>query len=33
MHYRSEIRWRGLVEGKPGLHDDAPFALYALSRR
>lgn len=33
MHYRSEIRWRGLVEGKPGVHDDAPFGLYAVSRR
>jgi RimJ/RimL family protein N-acetyltransferase len=32
MRYRGEIRHRGLVEGRPGVHDDAPFALYALSR-
>jgi hypothetical protein len=23
----------GLVEGRPGVHDDAPFALYALQLR
>ena len=32
MHYRGEIRHRGLVEGRPAVHDDAPFAWYALSR-
>ena len=33
MHLCSEIRWRGLIEGKPGVHDEAPFAPYALSSR
>jgi hypothetical protein len=31
MRYRGEIRHRGLVEGRPGVHGDAPFAWYALS--
>jgi RimJ/RimL family protein N-acetyltransferase len=29
MAYAGEIRAPGLVEGRPGVHDDAPFALYA----
>ncbi|BBG04329.1 MULTISPECIES: GNAT family N-acetyltransferase [Pseudonocardia] len=28
MRYDREIRRRGLVEGRTGVHDDAPFALY-----
>jgi RimJ/RimL family protein N-acetyltransferase len=31
MGYVGEIRAPGLVEGRPGVHDDAPFALYASS--
>lgn len=30
MTYVSEIRRRGLVAGREGIHDDAPFALYRL---
>ena len=32
MSYRGEIRWPGLVEGRDGIVDDAPFALYVLAR-
>lgn len=32
MTFVGEIRHRGLVEGRTGEHDDAPFALYALRR-
>jgi RimJ/RimL family protein N-acetyltransferase len=31
MGYVGEIRCPGLVEGRPGVHDDAPFALYAIA--
>jgi RimJ/RimL family protein N-acetyltransferase len=30
LAYVGEIRSPGLVEGRPGVHDDAPFALYAI---
>jgi RimJ/RimL family protein N-acetyltransferase len=30
MGYVGEVPAPGLVEGRPGVHDDAPFALYAL---
>jgi RimJ/RimL family protein N-acetyltransferase len=30
MHLSGEIRTRGLIEGKSGEHDAAPFALYAI---
>jgi Acetyltransferase (GNAT) domain len=29
MAYVGEVTAPGLVEGRPGIHDDAPFALYA----
>ena len=32
MSYRGEIRRPGLVEGVDGMVEDAPFALYALTR-
>jgi RimJ/RimL family protein N-acetyltransferase len=32
MTLRGQIHRRGLVEGRDGLHDDAPFALYAIAR-
>lgn len=32
MRYAREIRLPGLVEGRDGVHDDAPFALYVLPR-
>jgi RimJ/RimL family protein N-acetyltransferase len=32
MRWAGEISARGLVEGKSGEHDNAPFALYAVSR-
>lgn len=32
MRYVEEIRAPGLVEGLDGVHDDAPFALYAVTR-
>ncbi len=32
MTFRGQIRRRGLIEGREGLHDEAPFALYSLSR-
>jgi hypothetical protein len=30
MRMVGEITARGLIEGKGGEHDDAPFALYAI---
>lgn len=33
MTYDREIRLPGLVEGKPGVHPDAPFALYVTELR
>jgi RimJ/RimL family protein N-acetyltransferase len=33
MTFVGEIREPGLVKGRAGLHDDAPFALYALQLR
>lgn len=32
MTLRGEVHRCGLVEGRDGLHDDAPFALYGLAR-
>jgi RimJ/RimL family protein N-acetyltransferase len=32
MRQLGELRARGLVEGRPGVHHDAPFALYARAR-
>jgi hypothetical protein len=32
MRQVGEFRGRGLVEGRPGVHDGAPFALYARAR-
>lgn len=32
MRHVGEFPHRGLVEGRDGVHDDAPFALYALRR-
>lgn len=32
MRYVKELYLPGLVEGREGIHDDAPFALYALTR-
>jgi RimJ/RimL family protein N-acetyltransferase len=31
MGFVGEFGARGLVEGRPGVHDDAPFALYATT--
>lgn len=31
MTYVRDIPWRGYVEGKHGMHDDAPFALYRIT--
>ena len=33
MRYAGEIRTRGTVEGLEGEHDDAPFAVYIVTRR
>ena len=33
LRYVGEIRSRGLVEGRDGVQDDAPFAVGALLRR
>jgi RimJ/RimL family protein N-acetyltransferase/8-oxo-dGTP pyrophosphatase MutT (NUDIX family) len=30
MEFAGEIRTEGLVEGQPGVHPDAPFAVYAI---
>jgi RimJ/RimL family protein N-acetyltransferase len=32
MRWAGEIRSRGLIEGRSGEHDGAPFALYAVGR-
>jgi RimJ/RimL family protein N-acetyltransferase len=32
MTFVRQIMASGLVEGRPGVHDDAPFALYVLRR-
>lgn len=32
MRLAGQIRARGLVEGRKGEHDDAPFAVYAIER-
>jgi RimJ/RimL family protein N-acetyltransferase len=33
MRYAGEIASPGLIEGRDGVHDDAPFALYVTDRR
>jgi hypothetical protein len=33
MRWAGEIMARGLIEGRSGEHDGAPFALYAVGRR
>ena len=30
MRWAGEITARGLIDGKSGEHDDAPFAVYAI---
>jgi hypothetical protein len=32
MRWVGEIAARGLIDGKSGEHDNAPFALYAIGR-
>jgi len=32
MRWAGEITARGLIDGKSGEHDDAPFAVYAIGR-
>jgi RimJ/RimL family protein N-acetyltransferase len=32
MRWAGEITARGLIDGKSGEHDDAPFAVYAIER-
>ena len=32
MTYIRDIVWRGLIEGRDGVHDGAPFALYQINR-
>ena len=32
MRWAGEIAARGLIDGKSGEHDNAPFALYAIGR-
>jgi RimJ/RimL family protein N-acetyltransferase len=31
MTYLRDITWRGYIEGRPGIHDEAPFALYRIT--
>jgi hypothetical protein len=31
MTYVRDIPWRGYIDGTPGIHDDAPFALYRIT--
>jgi len=32
LRLKGEITACGLIEGKSGEHDDAPFAVYAIAR-